>query len=72
MNVVNPISVDPTYAVRTKVPSDTTWKTVGYAFPKQFEEGCLVLELRLPIISGMEVTLVPVSMKTLASYMIDD
>ncbi len=72
MNAFNPVSVDPAYAVRTKVPSDTTWKTVGYAFPKQFEAGCFVLDLRHSITSGMEVTLVPVSQQTLASYPIDD
>lgn len=72
MNVVSAVSVDPAYAVRTKAPSDTTWKTVGYAFPKQFEEGCFVLDLRHPIISGEEVALVPVSERTLATYPIDE
>lgn len=72
MNAVNPVSVYPAYAVRTKVPSDTTWKTVGYAFPKSFEEGCFSLDLRHPITSGMEVALVPVSQQTLVSYPIDD
>lgn len=72
MNAMNPVSADPVYVVRTKVPSDTTWKTVGYGFPKQFEEGCLVLDLRHPIISGMEVTLVPVSRQTITNYPIND